>query len=272
MYVLNSGQRLTEQKIKEAIILEVLSKDGRLYSHLKYIYDISIERAAFSAVLKSILNILANQDGLNQSQIARKLKSGQGAVRNYLRSLEEVDLVFRQENKYYIKDNFLRYWIYYQERGVELLGLPKQKELKNLIKELEEKFSRVSAKLGIAKEAEIRELLGKMQGKVFNSELFGLAGEKIRIPKFSSFGRYQDTVKEIDILASNKQTWAVEIKWRNEVLDKNALQNFKKKIKADRYWFISKSGFSEPALKYAKRIKMLISEQGDVQRIKKTIS
>ncbi len=157
--------------IKKAFIVETLSKRGDIYKHCEYIYDTSLKRARYGASLRGILKILAKDDGLNQSQIARKLRVTQGATRSYLNALIDVDLLYEKNRCYFFKDKVLRYWLSYRELGIELDEFPKEKILENIIKELEEKYLRVCTELGKTKESEIREKLMEKFGIKFSSYL-----------------------------------------------------------------------------------------------------
>jgi len=83
--------------LKKAFIVETLSKSGNIYKHCEYIYDISLKRARYGVSLRGILKILAKDDSLNQSQIARKLCVTQGAARSYLNALIDVDLLYEKK-------------------------------------------------------------------------------------------------------------------------------------------------------------------------------
>jgi len=68
----------------------------------------------------------------NPPQIARKLRIAQGAVRNYLNSLINVDIVTRKEDKYYFRDPILRYWVAATEQEIELDEFPRQEDILSL--------------------------------------------------------------------------------------------------------------------------------------------
>jgi len=112
--------------IKKAFIIETLSKRGDIYKHCEYIYDTSLNRARYGASLRGILKMLAKEEGLNQSRIARKLRVTQGAVRSYLNALIDVDLLYEKNGNYFFRDNVLRYWLSYRELGIELDEFPKE--------------------------------------------------------------------------------------------------------------------------------------------------
>ena len=153
------GVRISEDSVKQAFIIETLSKEGKIYDLCNYIYTTSLQRARYYTALKSILNILAKEEGLNQSEIARKLRITQGATKQYLNELEELDLIIETEHKYYFRDSVFRYWVAYVQLGIEVGELSRKKDLSFLIKELDEKFQRVSSELGKAKEYELKEKL-----------------------------------------------------------------------------------------------------------------
>ncbi|MBL7147866.1 MAG: winged helix-turn-helix transcriptional regulator, partial [Nanoarchaeota archaeon] len=163
MKILNKllNLKINKELAKIAFIIEALSKKGDIYKHCEYNYDISLKVARFGQSLKSILKILTKEEGLNQSQLARKLKITQGAVRTYLNSLIRVDFLDEKEGKYFFRDKVLSYWLSYRELGIEIDEFPKEKILERFVKQLEEKYLQVSTELGKTKEYEYKVKLEK---------------------------------------------------------------------------------------------------------------
>ena len=237
------GVRISEDSVKQAFIIETLSKEGKIYDLCNYIYTTSLQRARYYTALKSILNILAKEEGLNQSEIARKLRITQGATKQYLNELEELDLIIETEHKYYFRDSVFRYWVAYVQLGIEVGELSRKKDLSFLIKELDEKFQRASSELGKAKEYELKEKLEK----------------KFRV-KLENY-RSEDGQIEFDLIGKKNNVWHVfEIKWRNKPTNYRDVKNFLGKIKRSEFsekkkklFFVSKSGFTDSARKFASK-------------------
>lgn len=275
LHVLNNLE-ITKELVGQAFVIETLSSKGGIYNHCNYLYNISLEKASHYVSLKSVLRILAKQEGLNQSQVARKLRIAQGAVRNYLNSLLEVDIIIRKEDKYYFKDSVLRYWIAATEQEIELDEFPRQEDILSLVHRLEEKFSRVSSELGKSKEYEILNLVKEMRGQKFPGHLFGVQ-ESIEFPIFSTIKNYlwDEGREEIDFLCVNDETWSIELKWKISPAKYPQVKKFferSESLNAKKRWFISKSGFTENAKQLALQKHIFMSEPEDINEIKKLLS
>lgn len=245
---MNMLQNLQEQDIsvdlvKQAFIIETLSVEGKIYDLCDYLYRISLSRARYYAPLKSILNILAVEEGLNQSQIARKLRLSQGATKEYLNELVKIGFLNESDNYYFYKDAVLKYWIAYVQKGIELGGLPNKKDLLSLLHDLEEKFQKTSTELGRTKEYEFKVKLEEKIGTQFNRYI--TADGQI---EFDLFGKKKDVVYIVEVKWRNK---AVTVKDINIFLDKIQRSEFSQKKKT--ILLLSKSGFETKALKNAKK-------------------
>jgi predicted transcriptional regulator len=191
--------------------------------------------------LKSILSILSIEEGLNQTQIAKKLKITQGAAKEYLNELIKINLIVKKDNTYHFIDPIFRYWIAYVQEGVEIGGYPSEKDLHSLVKDLDKKFQQASRQLGIAKEYEF---------KVKIEEKFDI--------QFSNYIS-RDRKREFDLVGKKDDVYyIVEVKWRNRKVSIKDILDFSKKIqhsifsdKKKTMLFISKSGFDEKALQEA---------------------
>lgn len=147
------------QQVQQAFLLEALSRQGQIYGYCRYLYDISLQKARGYGLLKALLQVLAEEEGLPLSGIARRLRRQASATREYLRWLMEVDLVTEEDGCYYYRDPVLRFWVAYTSRGIEVDAFPRREDLEGLVADLAERFQRVSTQLGRAKESEVRELL-----------------------------------------------------------------------------------------------------------------
>lgn len=228
--------------VKKAFVIETLSVDGKIYDLCDYIYRISLSKARYYAPLKSILNILASEERLNQSQIARKLRLSQGATKEYLNELVKLGIIAEEGNRYYYQDPVLKYWVAYVQRGIELGGFPNKKDLMGLIKELDEKFQKMSSELGKAKEYEFKV---RLEEKL-----------DLKLRNYSS----RDGQIEIDLVGEkNGEMYIFEIKWRNKSVNIKDIIGFVNKIKKSSFaskrkklFVISKSGFDKKAFEKAK--------------------
>ncbi|MCX6028196.1 MAG: hypothetical protein NT169_02695 [Chloroflexi bacterium] len=111
---------VTAEDVERAFLLETLTRDGRIYNYCRYLYDISLSRARGYGILKAILQVLAEEEGLTLSEIARRIRKGAPGTRGYLRALQEVDLLIEEGGEYFYRDPVLRYWVAAMTRGIEV--------------------------------------------------------------------------------------------------------------------------------------------------------
>ena len=250
------GIEIKPELVKEAFIIESLSVEGKIYDLCDYIYRISLSKARYYAPLKSILNILASEERLNQSQIARKLRLSQGATKEYLNELVKLGIIAEEGNRYYYQDPVLKYWVAYVQRGIELGGFPNKKDLIGLIKELDEKFQKVSSELSKAKEYEFKARL---------EEKFD-----VKLKHYSS----SDGQIELDLIGEKKDDMYIfEIKWRNKSINIKDIIGFVGKVekssfasKKKKLFVISKSGFDKKAFETAKKHRVICLDK-NINRI-----
>ena len=225
--------------IKRAFLIETLYPEGGIYKHCSYLLNTVLSLAKYKAPLIGILNTLLKEDGLTQSEIAKRIKVSQGEARLYTSELERLDILQRIEDRYYIEDKVLKMWLDLRKTG-ELGESPKDKPVEIYLRTLERKYLKAKTELGKAKESEIREKL---------KEKFGI-----------EFKPYLDKNIEFDgVGTDDNYVNIVEVKWKNKPADLRAMKNFIEKIeqsefstKKKRLIFISKSGLTPAALKFAK--------------------
>jgi AAA+ ATPase superfamily predicted ATPase len=129
--------------IKQAFLVETLSPGGRIYDFCQYVYDLSLQKAKGYGALKSVLQILAHEEGLTATQVARLLRVTPASASDYLRWLCEVDLVVEKDRVYYFRDPVLRFWVGNVIRGIEVSITSEPLDLKQLINRLDHQFQRV---------------------------------------------------------------------------------------------------------------------------------
>ena len=64
-----------------------------------------------------VLRVLAQEQGLRLTEVAHRLNRTAGSTRDYLRWLEEVELVRALEKRFYFVDPLLRLWFRIYENG-----------------------------------------------------------------------------------------------------------------------------------------------------------
>jgi len=267
------------QKVQQAFLLEALSRQGQIYGYCRYLYDISLQKARGYGLLKALLQVLAEEEGLPLSGVARRLRRQASATREYLRWLMEVDLVTEEDGRYYYRDPVLRFWVAYTSRGIEVDAFPRWKDLEGLVADLAERFQRVSTQLGRAKESEVRELLRNLAGQTVDGALLGQAGT-LAIPDFTRVEPYRspDGRVEVDALAepgqSDSERWVVEVKWRQKRVGQRELEQLGERAEQlqARPWCISQAGFTPAAEVYAADHDILISDASDLAALKRATS
>jgi hypothetical protein len=263
------------EQVEHAFLLETLSRQGQIYGYCRYLYDISLQKARGYGLLKALLQILAEEEGLSLSELAGRLRRQASATREYLRWLMEVDLVIEEEKRYYYRDPVLRFWVAYTSQGVEVDAFPRREDLEGLVGDLSERFQRVSTQLGRAKESEVRELLRKLAGRTVDGKLFGQE-EAVRIPDFTSVERYlsPDGQVELDALAENDERWVVEVKWRLKRVGKGELEQLVERAEAfeARAWCVSQAGFTPEAVEFAEEHRVMISRADELKGLSKLVT
>ena len=74
-------------------------------------YEIRLGRARGHGSLKAILQVLAAEEPLTLTAIARRLGRTPGSTRDYLSWLEDVDLIHVEQKRYSFTDALLRVWL-----------------------------------------------------------------------------------------------------------------------------------------------------------------
>jgi hypothetical protein len=265
---------LTPDSVKEAFIWEVLSPKGRIYDFCRYIYDVSIQKARGHGALVAILQLLAEEEGLTISEVARRQKVTPATARDYLRWLQDVDLIIEQDGKYHYHDPVLRLWVSNVTMGIEIAGPPRREILEEMVKHLDERYQRAATALDGAKESEVRELLRGLAGRTVSGELFGQEGT-IHIPDFTQVKHYlsPDGQIELDALAeSETERWVLEVKWRQKRVGKRELAQLLEQAKRfeAKAWCVSQAGFTPEAVAFAAERGILLSGTDDVKALEKT--
>jgi len=127
------GWALNADAVQCAFIIETLSSAGRIYSFCRYVYDLSLQKARGYGSLKATLQVLATEEGLTSSQVARALRVTPGSARDYLKWLRDVDLVVERERAYFFQDPVMRYWVAHATRGIEVSLTASAEDLADLV-------------------------------------------------------------------------------------------------------------------------------------------
>jgi len=261
--------------IRQAFFLEVLSPQGVLYNYCRYLYEISLERAKGYAALKTILQVLAVEGEMHLSEIARRVRRSASATRENLKRLMEVDVITQAGRDFVYTDPVLRCWVARTSAGIELEPFPHRRDLEQRLAELEELFQQASNELGVAKEAEVRELLRLFNGQTVEGRLFGQE-DPLTLPRFRQVSSYEsaDRQIELDALAEGDETWAVEIKWQRSQIGPFEINKLADRAQAlgARAWYIGKAGFLDEGVQAARERGVLLSSAGELEELSRLLA
>jgi len=127
------GWVLDAEAVRRAFAIETLATTGRIYTFCRYVYDLSLQKARGYGSLKATLQVLATEEGLTSSQVARALRVTPGSARDYLQWLQDVDLVVERERAFFFQDPVMRYWVAHATRGVEVSLTATAEDLAELV-------------------------------------------------------------------------------------------------------------------------------------------
>lgn len=239
--IIESMDVIDENLVKYAVLKESIDKNGKINILFKYIFEESLKKAKRRGHLQNILLILAENEGLNLTRISELLKKPTGQVSNYMKSLLKTDLIFPKDKKYFYRDPLFRFWVAKTQLGKDIEIEKSEKCVEDYINELKERYLRTSTDLGIAKESEIREILKNKFH--FKPEPYIKGGIE-----FDAVG-FDEGVCHI-----------FEIKWRNKPVNYRDVKNFLDRIersefsaKEKKMFFVSKSGFTDNAKRFASK-------------------
>ena len=252
--IIEQFEEIDKEKIQYAFLQETLSPRGDIYLVLDYIFNESLSRAYKGGKHRQILLILAQKEGMTLTEISKKLNSPTGEISNYMKVLLKTDLLFRENNQYYFRDNLLAFWLKNTYLGINQSEVEKKQVRKTLIDELQEKYQQVSSELGKAKEFELKENLGKK----FD----------ITLQNYIS----NDGQIEFDLVGQKDGTFFIfEIKWRNHPTEYQDIKKFIEKVKESVFsskevglYFVSKSDYTQNAKKLAKKYNIILLKEDDI--------
>lgn len=92
-------------------LTEQMFTGGALERRLRLSYEVRLQRARGYGALRAILDILAEQEPLNLTQVAQRLRRTPGSTKDYLSWLLDVDLLTVERKRYTVTDPLLRLWI-----------------------------------------------------------------------------------------------------------------------------------------------------------------
>ncbi len=253
--------------IYERILELVLKKGAVLFEEPKNLLEYENVRihAKYNAILRAISS---GKETMKEIEDFTNISSQ--TMPAYLKRLDELlDLVGRKDpvlgkerlGRYQTKDNFFKFWYKFILPNQTPLNLGNTKIVSYLIKQ------DLNAYIGRVFEDIVKELL-----ILYNTK--EIKGLKLN---FENIGSWWDrNSNEIDVLAYNlkeKNFLLGEVKWTNKQLDLDIIEELERKSKYLRYGgtykflFVSKSGFTEKALKKMQDIGAVHLDLKDIEEL-----
>lgn len=99
------------EDLASAVTAELTPLSGRLHQECRFDYHILTERSRGDSVVRTILEVLARDEGANLSTIARHLGVSLPTALDYLSWLREVALIRRSGRGYIFQDPLLALWV-----------------------------------------------------------------------------------------------------------------------------------------------------------------
>lgn len=235
--------------IKTVFEKSLFNQQGRLYKYFEESIDVSLQRRRSGRFYQILKAIASKETGI--TKIAQITGLRVTSIPTYLDALLKTELVIKQDGKYLIKDTLMKFWLNaglgFQESSV----IDTQTKLDNFNQKTKEFFESLKTELGIAREAQIR-------------EIFILSGDHQRVR-----GGYIDG-QELDIIAENEKGYLLgEIKSKNTVRGDiiNFLDKIKKiKVKIEKMIFIALMGIEKEALSIAEKEKVEVWDLAKVNQ------
>ncbi len=88
-----------------------LAVNAPLSQSCRFCYELRLHRARGYGALKAILRVLADEEPLRLTEIAKRLQRTPGSTKDYLTWLEDVDLITVREKRYSFNDPLMRLWV-----------------------------------------------------------------------------------------------------------------------------------------------------------------
>ncbi len=124
--------------LRKALTFE-LEPGGHLERECRATYGELLHRARGYGACKAVLHVLATEENLTLSEIARRLGRTAGSTRDYLRWLEEVELIAARKKRFAFVDPILRLWHRLYGRGYR----PSERDIRNEVVDYIEGFGEI---------------------------------------------------------------------------------------------------------------------------------
>ena len=169
--------------IVEVIESLVFSSNGGIYLYLKDLIDASLGKKG-KGYVNTLIEIASGNNSI--SKIAKSLDKKMENLTYPLRRLIEVDLVYKQEGRFFINDPLLEFWLRYvyplKERAIIYQDV--EVRINEFRSQVSQMISEFKTELGKARESQIREIFMKrrfsVKSGILEGEEFDLIARKDR--------------------------------------------------------------------------------------------
>jgi len=110
-------ERLAQGDDVETAWAQEMAPGGRLESAARHTYEALLLRSRGYGMSKAVLSAVADEEGMNLTALVARLGRSQGAIRDYLGWLLDVDVLRSQKKRYYYVDGMVRAWVRLHGRG-----------------------------------------------------------------------------------------------------------------------------------------------------------
>lgn len=240
--ILARQKQLSGQAVADIFKGEVFRSTGSLYSYFEYLFHDSLSKVPGGGIMREVAKQLALAGtALTAPEVARRINKSTEEVHTALRGLAEIDLIYEHERQYHFRSLPFRFFLAYRYMGLEQYEYAKSHYYEQKLRELNERFCRVSEELGHSKEFELLHQIREHQGQ----SLWGT-----RIPHFKQLQKGVECQGgEVDVLGATRRgkLWAFELKWTQKRVGEKEIERFLSKLEAHRYVYVSRMGFTEGA-------------------------
>ncbi|MFQ6056031.1 MAG: hypothetical protein ACE5J3_08640, partial [Methanosarcinales archaeon] len=280
----SNAKIVTEDVLSDAISSEITR--GGIYADLE---KQLMEYAELNNlnIIRSVLYLAANYEEkqIIPSEIAEKLKVQEIEVSKALIQISNADLIENLGGFYYnvpdpIMREFLRTQYFHKILKIPIEDLEEEKKT-----EVYTQLSDSARILGLLLESHLKLLMTYWNNEIVSGEIFG-TDNMIRLPKFDRVHEtkvkpYKTREYQLDMFATYYEGgkylgWLGESRYRNVQANKPDIVKFNRacnavkkhyKLTSSTKWFVSLSGFSEPALKEAKKLGILTSDLNSLNEL-----
>ena len=257
---------------RRSIYNTVVSRQGELYRYFEYLFDLLTKRTESLRVKDALLHLCRREMGIHQMANVMGISDAESST--ILKKLRELDIIACHKDAFTVPDMLFRFWL---NEAFFYSAMPEvHRGLEESLAILEERYLKAKTMLGLAFEAQMREMMRRFKGQEVEGAMFGIEG-RITLPNATEVEPVDlGELGELDGALVSGEVWVLEVKSTTRPAGRKDLNKFEKAVRAfelsrdlkvSRKWFVSTEGFSKGAIEDAKKMGMLTSNSKDVAMI-----